>query len=52
LESTWVARGTLAGDGLGIEISGNTVMVDSEGLRAGTFPKVVNLPPVREPDPL
>lgn len=52
LESTWVARGTLAGNGLGSEISGNTVMVDSKGLRAGTFPVVVNLPPVREPDPL
>ena len=51
LESTWVARATMAGHGLGIEISGNTVMVDSEGLRAGTFPLIVNLPPVQEPDP-
>lgn len=49
-ESAWVARGTLAGDGMGTEISGNTVMVDAIGLRFGTFPTVVNLPALREPD--
>jgi hypothetical protein len=49
-ESTWVARGTLAGDGMGTEISGNTVMVDVIGARFGTFPTVVNLPALREPD--
>lgn len=49
-ESAWVARATLAGDGLGTEISGNTVMVDVTGARFGTFPTVVNLPVLREPD--
>jgi hypothetical protein len=49
-ESAWVARATLAGDGLGIELSGNTVMVDLVGLRFGTFPTIVNLPALREPD--
>jgi len=49
-ESAWVARATLAGGGLGIFLSGNTAMVDSEGLRFGTYPSVVNLPALLEPD--
>jgi hypothetical protein len=49
-ESTWVARASLAGRALSIDLSGNTAMMDSEGLRFGTFPTVVNLPALREPD--
>jgi hypothetical protein len=49
-ESSWVARATLAGDGLSIDLSGNTAMVDRRGLRSGTFPTVVNLPTLRELD--
>jgi hypothetical protein len=49
-ESTWVARASLAGRALSIDLSGNTTMMDSEGLRFGTFPTVVNLPALREPD--
>lgn len=49
-ESSWVARGTLAGDAVGMELSGNTLMSDIIGLRFGTFPTVVNLPALREPD--
>jgi hypothetical protein len=49
-ESAWVSRATLAGNGLSIDLSGNTVMIDSEGLRFGTFPTVVNLPALREPE--
>jgi hypothetical protein len=49
-ESAWVARAAMAGNGLSIDLSGNTAMVDSEGLRFGTFPTVVNLPALREPD--
>lgn len=49
-ESSWVARATLAGDGLSIDLSGNTAMVDRRGVRAGTFPTVVILPALREPD--
>lgn len=49
-ESNWVARGTLAGDALGVELSGNTAMIDTIGLRFGTFPAVVNLPALRESD--
>jgi hypothetical protein len=49
-ESAWVARATMAGFGLSIDLSGNTAMVDAEGLRSGTFPTIVNLPALREPD--
>jgi hypothetical protein len=49
-ESAWVARASLAGNAASIDLSGNTVMMDSRGLRFGTFPTVVNLPALREPD--
>lgn len=49
-ESAFVARGSLAGDALSLELSGNTVMADVIGTRFGTFPTVVNLPALREPD--
>ncbi len=49
-ESSWGARATLAGDALSIDLSGNTTMVDRRGARGGTFPTVVNLPALREPD--
>lgn len=49
-ESAWVARASLAGNGLSIDLSGSTAMIDSKGLRFGTFPTVVNLPALREPD--
>lgn len=49
-ESAWVARASLEGKGLSIDLSGSTAMIDSEGLRFGTFPTVVNLPALREPD--
>lgn len=49
-ESAWVARGTLAGMGYSIDLSGSTAMVDVIGLRFGSFPTVVNLPALREPD--
>lgn len=49
-ESDWVARATLAGNGLSIDLSGNTAMVDRRGPRGGTFPTVVNLPALREPE--
>lgn len=47
-ESSWAARATLAGDGLSIDVSGNTAMIDRRGQRAGTAPTVVNLPALRE----
>lgn len=49
-ESAWVARGTMAGHGKSVELSGNIAMVDREGLRGGTFPAIVDLPALREPD--
>jgi hypothetical protein len=49
-ESDWVARATLAGNGVSIDLSGNTAMVDRRGPRGGTFPTVVNLPALREPE--
>lgn len=49
-ESAWVARASMAGKGLSIDLSGSTAMIDSAGLRFGTFPTVVNLPALREPD--
>lgn len=49
-ESDWVARATLAGSGLSIDLSGNTAMVDRRAPRGGTFPTVVNLPALGEPD--
>lgn len=49
-ESAWVARATLAGSGFRIDLSGNTAMIDTKGMRFGTFPTVVNLPALREPD--
>jgi hypothetical protein len=49
-ESSWVARATLAGDGLSIDLSGATAMVDRRGIRGGTTPTVVNLPALREAD--
>lgn len=49
-ESAWVARGTMAGRGKSVELSGNIAMVDSVGLRGGTFPAIVDLPALREPE--
>ena len=49
-ESSWVARASLAADGLSIELSGNTAMIDRRGQRGGTFPTIINLPALREPD--
>jgi hypothetical protein len=49
-EAGWTARATLAGDGLTIDLSGNTTMIDRRGQRAGTAPTIVNLPALREPD--
>lgn len=50
LDSEWFARGTLAGHGRGIDLSGSTTMVESAGLRGGTYPAVINLPALEEPD--
>jgi len=50
-QSDWTPRGQFAtGNGLSIELSGSTALVDVEGLRFGTFPAIVNLPALREPD--
>jgi hypothetical protein len=49
-ESAWVARASLASNALSVDLSGNTAMLDNKGLRYGTFPTVVNLPALREPD--
>ena len=49
-ESAWVPRATLASNALSVDLSGNTAMLDNKGLRYGTFPTVVNLPALREPD--
>lgn len=49
-ESAWVPRASLAGNGLSIELSGSTSMIDVKGQSFGTFPTVVNLPALREPD--
>lgn len=49
-ESDWVARATLAGSALSIDLSGTTAMVDRRGVRGGTVPSVVDLPALREPD--
>ncbi len=49
-ESAWAARATLAGDGLTIDVSGNTTMIDRRGQRVGSVPTIVNLPTLREPD--
>jgi hypothetical protein len=40
----------MAGHGKSVEVSGNIAMVDSDGLRGGTFPAIVDLPALREPD--
>jgi hypothetical protein len=49
-ESAWVARATLAGNGFSVDLSGSTAMIDAKGLRFGSFPTVVNLPALLEPD--
>lgn len=49
-ESAWIARASLAGSGFSIDLSGNTAMIDGKGLRFGSFPTVVNLPALIEPD--
>jgi hypothetical protein len=49
-ESAWDARASLAGNGFTVDLSGSTVMIDNKGLRIGSFPTVVNLPALREPD--
>ena len=49
-EAAWVARGTLAGDALRIDLFGNTTMLDRRDVRTGSHPTVVVLPALREPD--
>lgn len=49
-ESAWVARASLAGNGFSVDLSGSTAMIDNKGLRFGSFPTVINLPALREPD--
>jgi hypothetical protein len=49
-EAAWGARATLAGDALKIDLFGNTAMLDRRDVRTGSYPTVVVLPALREPD--